>query len=65
MNKEMKEFYRELERQGWRLEQGKKAMKAYHPKGGMVSMSLTPRVSMAHKAAARDVQKIKKMHGEA
>ena len=62
--REMKELRRELVREGWRVEQGRKHYKAYHPKGGFVSLSVSSSDYYAVKNARGDVARLKRQHGE-
>lgn len=64
MADDMKKLRRELLREGWRIEQGIKHIKCFHPKGGYITMSCTPSCRYAAVNARRDVERLKREHGE-
>ena len=64
--KDIKKLVKELRRAGWEvLHGGRTHWKAYHPKGGMVTMSATPSCHHALRNIMGDINRLKHKHGEA
>lgn len=59
--KEIKTIVKELERQGWRIDQGKH-IKAYHPQGGFISISRTPECPFAVKNIKGDIARLNRQN---
>lgn len=64
MGCDVKKLRQQLQREGWRIEQGIKHYKAYHPKGGFIVMSVSPSCPYAAKNIMGDVRRLKRSHGE-
>lgn len=64
MSKELKHIRIELQRQGWRIEQGRKQFKCYHPKGGLVSMAITPSCPFAARHVVADIKRLEQRYEE-
>ena len=60
-NKELKKLVKELLRDGWSLESGKKHTKIRSPHGHLVTLSSSPGCPYAAINARKDVERIKKM----
>lgn len=61
---DIKKIRRQLQKEGWRLEIGRTHYKAYHPKGGFISISVTPSCPYAAKNILGDIKRLKRQHGE-
>lgn len=64
MANELKNYRRTLAREGWEIIPGRKHVKCYHPKGGMIVMAATASDHRAILNAKGDVQRLKLKHGE-
>lgn len=56
--KDIKDLLWRLESEGWRIEKTTKHIKCYHPVGGFISVSSTPRCQHAANQAWRDAKKL-------
>lgn len=59
---ELKALIKTLERNGWTVVQGVKHYKANHPKGGFVSMSVSPSDNWAIKNMIGDINRLHKQN---
>lgn len=63
LQSEIKKLIKTLIKEGWTEEFGKHR-KLYHPKGGFVSMSMSPSDYNAVRQIERDIKKLRKINGE-
>lgn len=58
----IKDVIKFLKSKGWEIEHGRKHIKAKHPKGGFISMSVSPSCQFAAFNAMKDAQKLENQH---
>lgn len=61
---EINKYVKQKLREGWREEYGGKHRKIYHPKGGFVSMSISPSCQYALRNIKKDVERLEKYHND-
>ena len=62
--KDIKRLLKDLARQGWTWHQGRKHIKAYHPKGGFIVMAVSPSCPFAYKNILTEIRKLEKANSQ-
>lgn len=60
MNKDIRKYFKQLQSQGWTIEQGRKSLKLRSPNGKLVTASLTPSCQFVLKYIQADVKRLGK-----